>query len=759
MDFKTINDNSIIICPNDLKQILIKESNKNPEIRVKFFSKEEILDNVYFTYDDNAIVYLMKNGNSYSNAKEILDNLKGIKKGNKKLDSLYEIYENLLKNDLLKKDFIFSNLFINKNVYVMGYSSLDSELKYALENILGIKYELIEDGQGSLRPNVYEFETMEEEVNNFFNQIALLTKKGISLNDIYLYSYPSEYDLILRKYAKMYDLPIEFKLDMTLNESPVYKKYISLLNEGNSFEEAFELLDVKYEDFGASTKLVSVLNDVLNLKDEQFDKLQYLQERASRTKLKAPRYDNSIKIISTNFRVDGYVFMLGFSLGSYPSISKDIDLLSDKEKEILHKNTSVITNRINLESLTNYVTSQDNLYISRKTKEGKEEKYDSQVTKKLNLNKVRLELTNIRFNTKLAEMEISKYIDTNKNYGVDHRFLNGLDKDEIKYATYNHSFKMDPIFSKADKMTLSYSAINDYYQCPFAYFIKRMCVKGDFEETFYTHLGTLFHKILEDSLTKEIVLDDYEDDIDKMFVTAKDKFFIKLLEPQVLAVISKNQEFLKYTKFTKAVAEKELSYRIDEETFLHGFMDKVLINEDDKEVMIIDYKTGSLYFNKDKVPLGLGLQLPTYGLLMRNVYPDYAHAGIYIQRICEKEPNEKSYLLDGITLDDPNLFKRIDKGFDGKSIYVKGIGVKKDGSTRKSSSIITKADYDKLLLDGERVIKEAINKIRQGIFNVNPTLLNGNEYACTNCKLGAICFHDEKDYRRVFTNKEKEEEE
>ena len=55
-------DNSIIICPNEMKMTLIKHQSMNdPFIRIKYFNKEEILNGTYYSYDDKALFYLHKN--------------------------------------------------------------------------------------------------------------------------------------------------------------------------------------------------------------------------------------------------------------------------------------------------------------------------------------------------------------------------------------------------------------------------------------------------------------------------------------------------------------------------------------------------------------------------------------------------------------------------------------------------------------------------------------------------------------------------
>ena len=68
-----------------------------------------------------------------------------------------------------------------------------------------------------------------------------------------------------------------------------------------------------------------------------------------------------------------------------------------------------------------------------------------------------------------------------------------------------------------------------------------------FNGDFKTELGNLFHQILEDSFSKDINLEDYNQIIEEKFKTYKEKYFVNKLLPQVLDVISKNDSFKKDT--------------------------------------------------------------------------------------------------------------------------------------------------------------------------------------------------------------------
>ena len=163
IDLSKINKNCIFICPNEKKDELVSLFNSNIEYSVKYISKGTLISSLTFSYGNDAIFYLMNKGYSYDNSKEILDNLNFVKNGTDKLDLLMSLKEELIKNDLLKTNPLFIHIFKNKKVYVCGYSSMDKQLRNLLES-LNIDYEYITEENKQYVHKVYEFETIEEEV-------------------------------------------------------------------------------------------------------------------------------------------------------------------------------------------------------------------------------------------------------------------------------------------------------------------------------------------------------------------------------------------------------------------------------------------------------------------------------------------------------------------------------------------------------------------------------------------------------------------
>ena len=59
---KELKNNSLLICPNDIKKIILQELNKlNKLINIKFMTIEELVKKYYFDYDNKTILYLINN--------------------------------------------------------------------------------------------------------------------------------------------------------------------------------------------------------------------------------------------------------------------------------------------------------------------------------------------------------------------------------------------------------------------------------------------------------------------------------------------------------------------------------------------------------------------------------------------------------------------------------------------------------------------------------------------------------------------------
>ena len=124
-----INDNSILIIPNNLKEeILLKINGLNSIFDIKIMNLDEFIDKLTFTYDNKSIYYLInKYKIKYEVAKVYLENIKYIENNSpiKKLNKLYKIKQELINNNLLIYDNLFKLFIKNKKNIIYGYDYLN----------------------------------------------------------------------------------------------------------------------------------------------------------------------------------------------------------------------------------------------------------------------------------------------------------------------------------------------------------------------------------------------------------------------------------------------------------------------------------------------------------------------------------------------------------------------------------------------------------------------------------------------------------
>ncbi len=768
-DITNIVDDALIICPQSIQKALcLEQITKCPFKNIKFISKEAFFKEVYYTYDLEAIVYLNHEyGYNYELTTEILNNLTGIKTGTEKLDQLNAIYLKLQEQKLLKSNPYWLDYLKKKTIYIYKYSQIDQELCFVLGNF-GLQYTFLIDDLSLNNHQVNCFTNLEEEVRFVFLHILELLEKGVSMNNIYIYRLPSEYHLIFEKYLHYHNLYLEGFSKLFLYDTSIYKRFVNLL-KANDVENAYQLLleEVTYDPFDVLSSIVDIVVKTSTLSLEKEELIQVLNYLAKNKEIKDYQYDECLKICDPKSLIqdDDYVFMLGFSENVYPITIKDVGLYSDAEKTLLNKNTSLVETAINKEELIKFIQNTKHLMITYKEKMGKIVYYPSLLIKELKMEKVYPSVNNKRYSESLAKLEVATYYDEQRIYGVHHKYLRTFSKEDLQYGIFNRQFKPFNIPLK-DVIKLSYTKIDEYNHCPFKYYLSKVLHINVLDETFNLDLGTLFHKILEDSNSQEIDLKDYEVLIEKLFTSNATVHFVKKLIKQLPEVIIKNSAFQKITSYNQVLVEEECSFKLDEKTIMEGKIDKAMIDENHNSLIIIDYKTGSLKFEPNKIAEGFSLQLPVYILLAKYQYPDFNCDGIFIQNVCDKEADSalaNRYLLSGIFIADEEKIKNLDpevgKAYDDecrlitKSRYIQGVSLANDLTIKNTSNLISDANLNILLDQTIEQIQQASSRIHQNIFDIRPAYFNEFDNACVYCHYKDICFKKYSDYRKIIVKK------
>lgn len=761
-DLKIIENDVIIVTPNSIKKDLLPHTNLL-DYDIKFISKEELKKNSLFDYDDFSIAYLIKKGFSYSNAKEMIENLYFLdetKKGiSEKIDSLLDIYHELIENKLL---FFYPNykyLFSNKKVIVYGYSKFDKELVKLLE-LVNANYLFVYDEEKEYEKIVYKYDDIEDEVDEAFNNIALLVTSGVNIDKIKIYSYSEEYDLVINRYKEYYDLPINFESEMNLSSSLYFKEFLSLYEQSNLLDAFKDICEkIKVDNYHFIDKLKKVIIDVNGLFDNKQEERKYLIESAKNVKLINPKYLNGIDIVDYHDINDDYIFILGFDLLNFPFIHKDKSYLSDKDKNILGINDSTSLNLMEKDLLVNFIKSHSHLHLSYKNKIGKVVYYPSLLIDELHLEEVKNKISLTRYSEASLKMKLCKELDVKENYGIESKY--DIPLDILDYKTYDHSFKGLTSYLGVKHNTFSVSKIELYNKCPFSYYVDNILNLSSFTSSFNATLGTFYHAILEKSAKEEVNLQDYYLEIDSLFDNFSRKHFAKKLLPQLKDVINFNNDFLKANPNLKVMCETRLNSYLNDQDKLFGIVDKIIYSDISKALIIIDYKTGNTSFEEEKIEYGLSLQLPIYSYLANKNFKDYQVVGIYIQNVLkDTSESNKDLRLNGITKNDLELVKSIDSSLNyvTKSSYIYGLALDKNHNIELKKNILTEERWNEVSNKSLEKFKESVSNIKKGEFNISPiNFIDEQTSCCSYCKHKDICFKTYKDVRRINLKKSGEE--
>ncbi len=765
MKINELKDNSIVICPQaEAKRLIALKSNKAPELNIKFLDKTELLKGVYFDFDLEAVDYVSKTyGYSLENAKEIIRNSYNVSNLTKKTEKVALIKEDLVKKNLLETNPRFKHLFDNKEVLVSGYSEDDKELKHALD-LLNVKATYIKEDQANVKREVIAFENMDEEVLYVIEKIYGLLESDVDLNDIFIYEPDAEYIPLLKKYSVLFNLPIELPNDNKLIDSPIFEKFVELLKE-HEVEEAYDLLvkDSKEDTYGAMSSLTTAINRCAFSLSDKDNFVKLLKFTAKGMSLRPITYDHSIKMCDSSFRTEPnqHIFVLGFSLGSFPHVSLDNDFYSDKEKESLYINDSKTKSEIEKKALIAFLNLNSNICLTRKKKFENTAYFKSLLVEELGYGEeIKGKLPSIIHSKKVAEILVSKAKDDLRLYNLDSEYVDTFTKDEIGYKSYDHSFKKVGSYVLPKELKLSYTSINEFNKCPFEYYLKRVLKLNTFESSFFSNLGELFHKVLEDSEKddKEVNLSDYDGFVKENFVTEKDKFFISILLPKALEVIKKNKEFEKQSKFNRVETEKNYEIDIEPGVKMVGKIDKVLYDDEGKNLAVVDYKTSAFKYSDSDASHGIDMQLPIYGYLLGENIPEYRTVGLYIQNVlfdplknAQSDRDLIPYILNGITLSDVDAAKRIDTkvGVEldsegnviNESQFVRNIPLTPKGKLNTRGGTIMDSGKLATRIDTtEKLIRITLNDIKAGNFDIRPISDNVNDGPCAFCGCQDICF-------------------
>lgn len=757
---ETIKNNTIIICNNNYKIQILKSIKKL--INIKFMSMDEFIKLYYFDYDEKTILYLIKKYNiKYEIALEYLNNLIYIEDknyNNEKLDFLVNLKKELIENNLLIFNNKFKNYISDKDIIIYNYS-LNKFEKYLLKDI---NYKTIEKENNNYKPTIYEFNSMEEEIEFIARKISELINNGVDINNIKLTNVSNDYINILTKIFNFYNLKIDKFNNVSILSTIIGKTFYDNLN---SVEEAITSIE-KYNTTDTFNKIVNMCNKYVWCSDINDLKL-LLEYDLKHTYIENTKYTNMIEVVDyKNYDfTDEYVFMLGFNQGIIPKLKKDEDYISDNIKPD-YLDTTIEKNKQEKEEVIKSIKNIKNLTITYKLKNSFSTFYPSNLIDELDSDVERVELDyKISYSEISDKITLTNYLDELIKFGKIDNNLDLLNSNyDIPYNTYSHSFtglskvKLNNYINKLNNFNLSYSSMDNYNRCAFRFYIDKILCLKDNIDMFSVTLGNIYHDALEKSVKSDI---DVREEVYKYIsdnditLTNSNKFFVErtIKNIEYLIEVLKKQD--SFSNLKNIETEKFVKIPIKDNINFVGFIDKIVYStiNDMTIAAIIDYKTYVKKPSLKYIDSGIGLQLPTYMYLSENSFKNIRFAGFYLQNITldnkSDDEKEKSLKLIGFTNTDKEILKEFDSNYMDSSV-IDGIKIKNDGSFSSNSlkHMLNDSEINEIINITKDKINETIDNVLESKFDINPKYDKVN-LGCEFCKYKDLCFMKEYDFINI----------
>lgn len=763
-------NNKILIIKDNIKKYILNEINKEHKLlNIKLITLTELKKKYYFDYNEETIYYVSKKYNVIKDvAKIYIDNLYYI--GNiddEKINFLKELKSDLIDKKLLKENKLFKLFLKDKDIVLYNLDYID---KFYINIIDEIKdcnnvTEYIEQKNETVK-TLFKAQNKEEEVSFVASKICELIKDGIDINKIKIANVQSDYAYTIDKTFKLYNIPINLPKFDTIKGTLLLNKFKELFssNINNTLEELSKYVKTE-EDKLIYNKIINIVSsysfekDIMNVKDYIFNDLDNI-------KIDDNELKNSIKCININDVIldDEYVFLINFIEGIIPTNYKDEDYLNDKLKEKLNLSTSYDLNEKSTNEIQHIIKTTKNLIITYSAYNLTSEQYISSAYNKELIN---IEDVIISFNhsNNYNKLKLVSEKDENKKFGTVTQtlieLLNHYKNDN--YLTYDNSYtginniKLNNFLQ--NKLTLSYTSMNSYYECSFKYYLDYVLKISKREDTFEMTIGTIFHNILSKCFENDDIESLWKEEINNTTYefSETDKFFLSKLKEELYLIIDTIKNQLKYTSLSKTMYEKEVIININENLNVKfkGFIDKILYDEFNGQtiIAIIDYKTGNPNLNINNIEHGLEMQLPVYIYLAKND-PDFKNVkigGFYLQKILNNstdiEERINSLKLQGYSNSDEYILEKVDNSY-ADSNMIKSMRMSSNGFYAYSK-VISDEQIAFISNKVEDKINEASKNILDAKFDINPKEINGKNIGCSFCKYKDICYMKPKDIMKL----------
>lgn len=764
-----LKDNLIIIGPSYMKKEILSDNILN--YNIKIIDEYELKDKYLYSYKDSVLTYTDK---KYNNIPEIsnviLNNLYQIdinkSYSTNKLNKLVEIKKDLIDNDYIVENNYFKKYLNNKDILVIdaNYDSITSNIIESLKVNNNVTY--VENNQEEKdNIDIHEFNTLEDEVAFTASLIVDLINKGISIDKIKLNKLSNDYKTTYMHIFDAYGIPYQ-ETSNNLYYLEDTKILLNSLNDNTTIIEINDIINELNINELIKNKIINIFNKYVDY-DRYGDIKDEILYEIKNTSISLVRYNNVIEQINyKNYKPsdDEYIFMLGINQEEIPVIYKDNSYLSDKELKEINSDTSYDLNMKENNYFKKFINETKNIILSYKINSNFNNFMASNILKEMN--NVNIIKEDYKYDNKeINRIVLAKRLDNYAKYGEISEDLPKLYYyyNDIDYNSYDNQYNgidIDTIKKQLDnKINLSYTNTSTFFRCKFRFLLDNIYKLAPYEETISQNIGNLFHDVLCTVYEKNIDADEVINEKVELYFkehTNKELFYvekykkalkklIQVLNEQLSKSMYKNEYFEEWFSVEK---ERDIQFKIV------GKIDKILTLKDgiNTYVIVVDYKTGSMHGDFNKVIHGFDMQLLYYLYLIRNSdkikYPRFT--GMYLQSIMSEilssEKGKKyedlvkeNMKLFGYTINDAKEIQKIDKDYEDNS-YIRGIRVKKDGTFYAYSKVLSEDTINSLIDIVEKNLEEVMESISNADFAINPKKMGNEIDGCEYCPFKDICY-------------------
>lgn len=785
------NPNVIILCSSNVKKDLVsKYSSKIHKAIFKSFN--DFKKDLFPEIDLKMIIRNNFNDEDLEITKLKLENACLIQDDSPSL-FIHELYELKIKNNLfINKQML--NYFNRYDIYIINYENDDDLLNICLIEIKN-KYNLSSTNLKAKHPHtLYQFNDYEEEIIYITNTIYKLLKANIDINKIVINEVSQDYLIKLREIFSLYDISLENNENTSLYDISEVKNFINeILDEEGLFNE---VITKKLENKGLSTNLINTINSlsVLNYfnyhtSDKKLkDIIKYILKH---TYVKPKLMKNVVRIENIFDHIydeDTYIFLLNFNQDVVPPTFKNNQYLSDEIRLDNNLVTSTFKNEVTKKHVIDTINSIRNLYISSSLKFFVRNSLleNSELSSNINIYNKKIALDEITSRNVAKLLFIKSLNKFNLYHEIDDTLLKGYAyfSEETKH-NYDASFKKtsDLILNNLNQeLYLSYSSLDDYFKCPFKYYLKHVLKITNENDSTNDNpslfVGTLFHDVLEKYVRMQFIENIEIVDIETFikeeinsFVTKKEinlspkyKLYFTIFKENLQNIIKRIKNSDDNSLFKAFDVEKKFKLNLGDNIYLVGTVDKILKYND--YYIVVDYKTRNVDSNLNDIDKGLELQLPIYMLFIKSMDELAKFGGLYLQSILKSTPyrfdEKKTYDVlylestkyAGYTNMESDVINAIDTAYYTEEKMLPTIPFKNNGDLTANfmKHALSDTDFDKIANYVKKLIIETSIKIRNGEFPISPIKLSNEESACSTCNMKKICYMTPKNIRVFVKN-------